>query len=238
MAEGFSEWLPVISTLAGGVLAFGAALVVNKVNHRYALEREARAATERQRHEMKVAQDKLERERYFISTELIFQLERFGEDCVAAAWDYGEKEDESGIASADSDIPSISFSAITGDWRALPPPLMFRIRELDVQLAESRNALSIERENDAEPHLIEFFFWRRRYATRLGIKAFLLAAKLRKLNGIPKMKGTRSDWFAPRNLWKQYCEQREILSHRTRSGLVLAVCIIAKIHERNEKDLT
>ncbi len=93
----------------------------------------------------------------FISTELIFQLERFGEDCVAAAWDYGEKEDESGIASADSDIPSISFSAITGDWRALPPPLMFRIRELDVQLAESRNALSIERESDAEPHLIEFF---------------------------------------------------------------------------------
>lgn len=115
MVEGFSEWLPVISTLAGGVLAFGAALVVNKVNHRYALEREARAAAERQRHEMKVAQDKLERERYFISTELIFQLERFGEDCVAAAWDYGEKEDESGIASADSDIPSISFSAITGD---------------------------------------------------------------------------------------------------------------------------
>lgn len=86
MVEGFSEWLPVISTLAGGVLAFGAALVVNKVNHRYALEREARAAAERQRHEMKVAQDKLERERYFISTELIFQLERFGEDCVAAAW--------------------------------------------------------------------------------------------------------------------------------------------------------
>lgn len=55
MAEGFSEWLPVISTLAGGVLAFGAALVVNKVNHRYALEREARAAAGRQRHEMKVA---------------------------------------------------------------------------------------------------------------------------------------------------------------------------------------
>jgi hypothetical protein len=34
---------------------------------------------------------------------------------------------------------------------------MFRIRELDVQLAESRNALSIERENDAEPYLTEFF---------------------------------------------------------------------------------
>ncbi|HBV9148144.1 TPA: hypothetical protein NPP83_003034 [Klebsiella quasipneumoniae subsp. similipneumoniae] len=115
---------------------------------------------------------------------------------------------------------------------------MFRIRELDVQLAESRNALSIERENDAEPHLTEFFFWRRRYATRLGIKAFLLAAKLRKLNGMPEMKGTRSHWFAPRNLWKQYCEQREILRHRNQSGLVLAVCIIEKIHEKNEKDMT
>jgi len=69
--------------------------------------------------------------------------------------------------------------------------------------------------------LTEFFFWRRRYATRLGIKAFLLAAKLRKLNGMPEMKGTRSHWFAPRNLWKQYCEQREILRHRNQSGLVL-----------------
>lgn len=115
MAEGFTEWLPVISTLASGVLAFGAALVVNKVNHRYALEREARAAAERQRHEMKVAQDKLERERYFISTELIFQLERFGEDCVAAAWDYGEKEDERGIASADSDITLYQFLSYYGE---------------------------------------------------------------------------------------------------------------------------
>lgn len=52
-----------------------------------------------------------------------------------------------------------------------------------------------------------------------------------------EMKGTGSDWFAPRELWKQYCEQREILSYCTRSGLVLAVCIIAKINEKNEKDL-
>ena len=62
-----------------GVLAFGAALVVNKVNHRYALEREALAAEERRCHELKVAQDKLESERLFIATELIFLLEQFAE---------------------------------------------------------------------------------------------------------------------------------------------------------------
>jgi hypothetical protein len=78
MAEGFSEWLPVISTLAGGVLAFGAALVVNKVNHRYALEREARAAAERQRHEMKVAQDKLERNDILFPLSLFFSLNALG----------------------------------------------------------------------------------------------------------------------------------------------------------------
>ena len=42
VVQGFSAWMPVISTLAGGVLAGGVALLVSRVNHRYAREREGK----------------------------------------------------------------------------------------------------------------------------------------------------------------------------------------------------
>lgn len=43
--------MAVISTLAGGVLAGGVALLVSRMNHRYASEREATAAAKRLRPE-------------------------------------------------------------------------------------------------------------------------------------------------------------------------------------------
>lgn len=55
MADGISVWVTVISTLSGGVLAGGVALLVSRLNHRYAGERETLAAAERHRHELKVA---------------------------------------------------------------------------------------------------------------------------------------------------------------------------------------
>lgn len=61
VVQGFSAWMPVISTLAGGVLAGGVALLVSRVNHRYAREREATAAAERLRHEQQLSEDKRKR---------------------------------------------------------------------------------------------------------------------------------------------------------------------------------
>lgn len=62
VVQGFSAWMPVISTLAGGVLAGGVALLVSRVNHRYAREREATAAAERLRHEQQLSEDKQQKE--------------------------------------------------------------------------------------------------------------------------------------------------------------------------------
>jgi hypothetical protein len=59
VVQGVSAWMPVISTLAGGVLAGGVALLVSRVNHRYAREREAVAAAERLRHECKMASESI-----------------------------------------------------------------------------------------------------------------------------------------------------------------------------------
>ncbi|MCS6040301.1 hypothetical protein LNP20_30020 [Klebsiella pneumoniae subsp. pneumoniae] len=82
MADGISVWVPVISTLSGGILTGSIALLVSRLNHRYAGEREALAAAERHRHELKIAQELLDKERLFIATELIFLLEQFAEGCA------------------------------------------------------------------------------------------------------------------------------------------------------------
>ncbi|WP_223563606.1 hypothetical protein [Enterobacter sp. JBIWA008] len=79
--------MPVISTLSGGVLAGGVALLVSWVNHRYAREREATAAAERLRHEQKLTEDKRQEELLYITTELVFTLEIFAEECARVADD-------------------------------------------------------------------------------------------------------------------------------------------------------
>ena len=72
VVDGVSAWMPVISTLAGGVLAGGVVLLVNRVNHRYAREREENAAAERMRHEQLLSEDKHQKVLYYIATELFF----------------------------------------------------------------------------------------------------------------------------------------------------------------------
>lgn len=70
-AAGISVWVPVISTLAGGTIAGAVALLVSRMNHRYAREREETAAAERLRNEKLASEEKLARERLFIATELV-----------------------------------------------------------------------------------------------------------------------------------------------------------------------
>lgn len=88
--DGISLWVPVMSTLAGGVLAGSVAILVSKLNHLYALEREKMAAEERRLREDMATREKANRELYFIATELIFLLEKFAEGCARVATDNGE----------------------------------------------------------------------------------------------------------------------------------------------------
>jgi len=93
VVQGVSAWMPVISTLAGGVLAGGVALLVSRMNHRYAREREATAAAARLRHEEQLAEDKRQKELFYITTELVFMLERYAEACARVAVDDGKDDD-------------------------------------------------------------------------------------------------------------------------------------------------
>ena len=208
MSQAFSVWLPVISTLAGGVLAGGVAILVTKLNHRYAREREENAAEERKRHEQKITEAKNEKELLFIATELVFHLERFAELCVNLATDAGY-EDSSGITRFSVVAEDLSLSQISGDWRVLPRQLMYRIRELPVLQNSADRAIGSAAEHDDPPDYDDTFYERRYQYTWLGLKTIILARRVRKLVDLP---GTRLDatpWSAQPVLWQLWRQERK-----------------------------
>lgn len=208
MADGFSEWLPVISTLSGGVLAFGAALVVNKINHKYALERETLAAKERQRQEQQLAKDKRQKELFYIATELVFILEQFAEGCARVATDDGERDKQEFIRATQT-CPELDLNVITGDWRSLEPGLIYAIRELPVLKEWNDREIAGMEESEGPPDYIRTIRERKYLYARLGLKAILQARRLRKLASLP---GTRLDatkWSAQPVLWKVWRDERK-----------------------------
>ena len=209
MADGISVWVPVISTFSGGILTGSIALLVSRLNHRYAGEREALAAAERHRHELKIAQELLDKERLFIATELIFLLEQFAEGCARMATDCGEP-DPQGVYTPTENLPELIIKNISGDWRALPPPIMYRIHELPVLQNEVRRHLAAYYEQYWEPpYLSPYYRERQFHYARLGIKAVILAQRLRKLVGLPGTRLDATEWSAQLVLSRVWRKKRK-----------------------------
>jgi len=209
VAEGFSVWVPVISTLGGGVLAGGVAFLISRMNHLYAREREATAAAERQRHELMLAEEKKEQELYFISTQLVFHLERFVQGCAEVVKDEGW-EDDKGNTRTSVSAEAFSTDDIEGDWRVLPGRTLYRIRELSVLIPEANRYISIVSENDNPPDWLITFKERRYQYSRLGLRAMLLAKRLRRLNDMPSSHlDNDSPWSVQNVLWAEWRKQRK-----------------------------
>lgn len=208
MTQTFAVWLPVISTLAGGVLTGGVAILVTKLNHRYAREREEKAAEEKKRYEQRIIDDKNEKELLFIATEMVFHLERFAELCVKVATDTGY-EDSSGITRYSVRPEDLSLTDISGDWRVLPRQLMYRIRELPVLQNSADRAISVAEEHDDPPDYDDTFYARRYQYTRLGLKAIILARRVRKLVYLPDTRLDATPWSAQPVLWQLWRLERK-----------------------------
>lgn len=196
--QGTGIWGNVATGLITGLLTGGITLTGIWLTHRFTLKREKEAS-----------EDKLQRDRYFIATQLVFLLENYGEKCVLVAEDFGT-EDGDGYTAEQHRMPVIDFSGISGDWRSLPLSLMYRLRELEIIQTGVMNMLSDLYDYDDQPQFDEYFHSRRFHATRLGLKAFILAAKLRKKSGLPAMAG--GQWFAPRRLWTLYRRFKKVFS--------------------------
>ncbi|ENA1737039.1 hypothetical protein ABF227_002989 [Yersinia ruckeri] len=187
MATEINVWLPVLS----GLITGGIALMGIYLAHRFTLVREQRAV-----------QEKREAERYFIATELIFLLERFADACMQPAYDEGYYSNGE-FKYVSSPRPELDFSGVTGDWRCLPYSLVYRLRELPALIEHSQRLVSDTFENVNDPtDPDEGLFVRRDQSARLGLKAIILALRLRKLCSMPTGTMTTGRFSAWPSLWQ------------------------------------
>ncbi|EPK3135704.1 hypothetical protein I5504_22670 [Citrobacter koseri] len=187
--------------VATGLITAGAAIVAVILTHRYTHWREKQAAVKQ-----------LKREQLFIATELIFLLEQFAEGCAEVATDHGEP-DLQGEYSVSVKSPEFKTDDVTGDWRTLPARIMYRTRELPILQKEADRRILNVSEYDWAPYYKDSFEERQYQYARLGLKALILAIRLRKMTGLPPTRLNTADWSAQPQMWSVWRRGRE---NRTR----------------------
>ncbi|WP_019843179.1 hypothetical protein [Escherichia coli] len=192
-----SLWPQIITAVSSA----GAALFGVAMTHHFTRRREKEAAAEKKASEA-----------LFISTELVFLLEEFAENCALVAADSGERNQDGNKVSREGP-PVLDLTRVTGDWRVLPAKLMYRIRELPILLTEARRYVASANENDDQPDYSCTFQEKQYQYSRLGLKALFSAIRLRKETGLPPTRLNATSWSVQqnlRNLWRQ--------EHRRRSA--------------------
>jgi len=183
--------------VATGLITAGAAIAAVMLTHRFTLRRERLTSEDRQ-----------QRERYFIATELVFLLEKFSEGCVPVASDAGKPDDQQGRWYAETDFPMFDYTEITGDWRSLPQRLIYQLRELLIFQEEAKRIIQSTFDFDDPFDPTDGFFTRQYQATRLGLRALLLATRLRKICGMPSSQLLRGPSSAGDLLWLLWRKHR------------------------------
>lgn len=208
MDGGISVWVPVISVLAGSVLTGTIQYFMNRQNHFFALKREEKAAADRLRNEKQAEENKLQRERIFIAAELVFLLEQYAEGCARVAADHGDDNPQS-EREPTVNYPLLNLTDVSGDWRVLSRLLMYRIRELPVLQNEAQRTIAGVGEYDHPPYYSSYFRERQYQFSRLGMKAVILAMRLRKAVGLPESRLQDTEWSAYNVLWKVWRQERK-----------------------------
>lgn len=185
-----SLWPQIVTAISSA----GAALVGVALTHRFTRRREEATAARKRYDEL-----------YFISTELVFLLERFAQRCVYSANESGEY-DQDGRIRIEYSLPEINFESITGDWRSLPPGLMYRLAELPVICREAASSISAAFNEDTPFDGSYGIFELNRQSARLGLKAIRLSRWLRQLCDMPGDRLSDDRWSAWSVLYRKLWE--------------------------------
>ncbi|HDV8280142.1 TPA: hypothetical protein RJ972_004825 [Enterobacter hormaechei] len=161
--------------------------------------------------EKDAAEAKQARERLFIGTELICLLEHFADLCSDVACDTEPDKENWSV----KDLPLLSLEGIEGDWRSLPPELLFRIRNLPALNREARYVIESVFRYESPLDVAESA--RYQYA-RLGLKVLLIAWRLRRICDLPPPREGELCrrigsilWRSRRALWRRHVQsQRQI----------------------------
>lgn len=180
-----------------GLITAGAAIAAVMLTHRFTLKREKQASEE-----------KLNRERYFIATELVFLLEQYAEESARVAADAGDDNPQT-EREPTVDYPTLTLTAVSGDWRTLSGSLMYRIRQLPVLQNEAMRTIAGKGAFDHPPFYSDYFRERQYQFARLGVKAVILAMRLRKSVGLPESCLHDTQWSAYNVLWRVWRRERK-----------------------------
>lgn len=181
--QGPGIWGNVVTGLITGLLTGGITLTGIWLTHRFTLKREKLAAA-----------DKLGKERYFISTELVFLLVRFAQACIEPAQEVSHLDEEGRIITL-HEFPQFDYSTVTGDWRALPDELIYKLSEFSVEHEEARRSVSLAEKTIASANNI-FYGELQTQCSYLGVSAITLSRELRKLCGMPEDELSKYTWSA------------------------------------------
>ncbi|WP_052012506.1 hypothetical protein [Pectobacterium betavasculorum] len=193
-------WPQIITAISSA----GAALGGVGLSHHFTRKREEATATRKRKEE-----------HLFITTELVFLLERFADECSQVAADSGEP-DLQGEYSVSVQPPKLKMDEVTGDWRTLPVRIMYRIRELPILQNEANRFIASISEYDWAPFYNDSFKERQYQYARLGLKALILAIRLRKTAGLPSTRLDATEWSAMPQMWNVWRRERKNRAQRCR----------------------
>lgn len=219
MSGNVTDWPQIISsgisTLTGAFIAAFVALRVSKRNHEYSEAREEKAAAIKLQNEMQASERKRVREHHFIATKLIFMLEQYADGCAGVATDEGKySDDRQPELEPEAGYPVLDLSEVSGDWRVLDPRHMYRIHELPVLQSEARRIIDYRQEIPAPPYHEAYFRERQYQYARLGIKAVILAVRLRREAGLPATRLIGNEWSAVSRLRSVWRRERKLRAEK------------------------
>lgn len=186
------NWTSILTVIVSSLITAGVAFCTLRLGHKLTLEREERTHHRQLERERIAAEEQRSREHHLISTELIFILEAFAVNCANVATDRGMPEENADPRQQEVivhryEIPEISFSTVTGNWKVLEPRDMFRVMEIPVMLLDARTSMLNESEHLSHgADSAAILRIRSENITAVGLRAASVARRLRRLCGFPE----------------------------------------------------
>lgn len=128
------------------------------------------------RREKIASEDKRKKELHYLATELAFKLELY-----ASAFISLPRQLLIDMNAGRKPLPELDLSSAAGDWRSLPVGLIFRLRSLETIHAALMSSLT----NAKHPDHPTVFWPLQLRGYNVGLNAFILAARLRRLAELP-----------------------------------------------------
>lgn len=161
----FNNGPGIWGSVATGLITGCIAIAGVALTHHFTLRREKIAS-----------EDKRKKELHYLATELAFKLELY-----ASAFISLPRQLLIDMNAGRKPLPELDLSSATGDWRSLPVELVFRLRSLETIHAALMSSLT----NEKYPDYPTVFWELQLRGYKVGLNAFILAARLRRLAGLP-----------------------------------------------------